>query len=57
MISLAMMVLTPGPLVRVIFPCVLTILLVILVAWGVVFLYQQDSSPNVAFFRLSCSYQ
>ena len=41
-----MMFLTSGPLVRTVFPlfiCVLTILLVVLVAWGLAFAYQHES--------------
>ena len=52
MMSLTMMGLTPGPLVRsifLIFPFVLTILLAVLVAWGLTFSCQQESTPNVIF--------
>ena len=33
------------------FPCILTILLVMLVAWGMEFLYQQETSSNVISFH------
>ena len=39
------------------FFCVFTILLVVLVAWGLEFLYQRESSPNMIFFCLLCSYK
>ena len=55
-----MMGLTLDPLVRTIFAlflCVLTIMLVVLVVWGLAFLYQQDSIPNAIFLSLLCSYQ
>ena len=55
-----MMGLALGPLVRTLFQislCVLTITLVVLVAWGLKCLYQQDSSPNMIFLCLSCLYQ
>ena len=52
-----MVVLTPGPLVRAIFYCVFTIFLFVLMAWYLVFLYQQESSPNVTFFNFLCLYQ
>ena len=52
-----MMGLNPGPLVRVIFYCVLKILLVVLVAWGLAFLYKQELGPNVTFLHFSCWYQ
>ena len=48
--------LTPSPPVRAILHCVLMIPLVVLVTWGLEFLYQQESSPNVTFL-LSCSHQ
>ena len=57
MMSLMMMGLTPGPLVRAIFRCILTILLVVIVARDLVFLCQQKFSPNVTFLCLSCSFQ
>ena len=52
-----MMGMTPGPLVHTLLPiffAFLQILLVVLVSWGLAFLYQQKSSPNVIFFRLLC---
>ena len=39
------------------FHCVLTVPLVMLVAWGLAFLYQQELSPNVMFFYLFFLYQ
>ena len=51
------MVLNPVPMVHAIFHCALKILLVVLVAWGLEFLYQQELSPNVKLLRLSCSCQ
>ena len=39
------------------FPCVLTILLVVLVLWGMECLYQQELIPNVICLSLSCLYQ
>ena len=44
--------LTPDPLVRTllnIFICVLTSMLLVLVFWGLTFLHQQESSPNVVY--------
>ena len=44
--------LTLDPIVRtlfLIFICVLTIYLVVLMIWGLAFLYQQELSPNVIF--------
>ena len=41
-ISMTMMGLTPVPLIRALFPCVFTIPLYVLVAWGLNFLYQQE---------------
>ena len=55
--SLTMMGLTPGPLVRTLFPlfiCILPVPLVVLVAWGLLFLQQQESSPNVIFLLFFC---
>ena len=52
-----MMDLTLDPLVHttfVLLPSVLTIPLIVLVVWGMAFLYQQESSPNVIFLRLLC---
>ena len=60
MMILTMMGLTPDPLVRTIFAiflCVLAILLVVLVFWGLAFSYQQELNPNGIFLCLSCSYQ
>ena len=60
MMSLTMMDMTLVSLVCALLPllfCVLMILLVELVAWDMSFSYQQELSPNVAFLRLSCSYQ
>ena len=57
MMSLTMMGLTPGNLVRVILHCIFSIPLVVLVDWGLAFLYQHESSPNVMFLSLSCSCQ
>ena len=60
MMILTMMGLTPDPLVRTIFSiflCVLAILLVVLVFWGLAFSYQQELNPNGIFLCLSCSYQ
>ena len=57
---LTMMGLTMDPLVPtlfVLFICVLTIPLVVLVVWCLAFLYQQELSPNVIVLRLICSYQ
>ena len=54
------MVLTLYPLVYTLFVVFLyfvTILLVMLVVWGLVFLHQQESIPKVVFFCLTCSYQ
>ena len=48
-----MMGLTPGPLVHTLLPlflCVLMIPLVVLVAWGLEFLHQHESSPNLIFW-------
>ena len=45
--------LTPDPVVRTLFAlfvCVLKVLLVLLVVWGLYILYQQESSTNVMFF-------
>ena len=42
--------LTLGSLVRALFYCVLTIMLVVLVAWVLEFLYQPELIPNVIFF-------
>ena len=53
MMSLTMMGLTPAPLVFTILPlflCVLTILLAVLVVWGLAFLYQQESIPQLIFY-------
>ena len=53
MMSLTMMGLTLVPLVCAIFLislCVLTNTLVVLVAWGIAFLYQQELNPNVIFY-------
>ena len=55
MMSLKRIGLTNVPLVRALFHCVLMIMLVVLVAWGLAFLYQQESIPNVIFLRLSFS--
>ena len=52
MISLMMMGLNPDPLVSTFFAlflCVLVILLVLLVVWGLAFSYQQESITNVIF--------
>ena len=64
MMSLTLMGLTPGPLVRALFlfalknPLVVfTTLLVVFVAWGVLFLSQQESSQLLALFRWLCLYQ
>ena len=60
MTSLTMMGLTPVSLVHTIlllFLYVLTITLIVLGDWGLAFLYQQESSPNVIFLRFSCLYQ
>ena len=50
MMSMMNLDLTPDPLVLTIFTiflCILTITLVLLVFWGLEFLQQQESSPNV----------
>ena len=60
MMSLMMIGLTPDPLVRTLFKlfiCLLMIMLVVLVVWGLALVYQQKLSPNVIFLRLECSYQ
>ena len=57
MMIMTMMGLTPGPLIRALLPCVLKIMFAVSVAWGLVFLYQQELSPNVTFFCLSYLYQ
>ena len=52
--------LNPDPLERTIFTIflyILMILLVVLVVWGLTFLYQQQSFPNVIFLGLTCLYQ
>ena len=52
MISIMMMGLNPDPLVSTFFAlflCVLVILLVLLVVWGLAFSYQQESITNVIF--------
>ena len=59
-LSLTMVVLNPDPLVCTVFAnflSILTILLVVLVFWGLAFLYQQELSPDVIFLRFLCSYQ
>ena len=57
--SLRSLGLTPDPLVRNVlrFYLCLTILLVVLVFWGLMFLHQQESSPRVIFLCLIFSYQ
>ena len=53
MMSLMVMFLTLGPLLRNLFAlllCVLIFLLAVLVVSGLVFLHQQESNPNVIFF-------
>ena len=60
MTSLTRMGLDLGPLSRTLFRfflCVLTIPLFMLVAWGLVFSYQQELSPNVILLRLLCLYR
>ena len=60
MMSLTMMGLTPDILVCTLFAtflCILKIPLVVLVVWGLLFLYQQESSPNSIVLCLICSYQ
>ena len=57
MISLKMMGLTPGTLVRAIYPLVLTILLVMSEAWGLAFMFQYELSLIVTLLRLLYSYQ
>ena len=60
MMILTVMGLTSDSLVRTIFAlflCVSMIQLVVLVFWGLAFLYQQEASPNVKFFSLACSHQ
>ena len=55
-----MMGMTPSFLVLTllqIFLCILMITLVVLVAWGLAFLHQQESIPNVMFLHLLYSYQ
>ena len=52
--------LTPDLLVRTLFAVFLsflTIKLAVLVFWSPAFLYEQESSPKVIFFRLTCLYQ
>ena len=47
---------TLGPMVRTLFAlflCVLTVPLVVLVAWGLAFSYQKESIPNMIFFVYS----
>ena len=48
--SLTMMGLTPGPLVRALLHFVLMNLLVVLVSWGLAFLYHQELISNVTFW-------
>ena len=55
MMSLTMVGLTQVPLVRALLPFIFTIPLVVSVDWGLAFLYQQESSPNVTFLCLLCS--
>ena len=63
MMNLTMMSLTPGPLVSALLffalmiPLVMLVnLLVVSVAWGLVFLYRQESSQLVTLFRCLCYY-
>ena len=57
MMSLIMMGLNTGPLVRSLLHYVLTIQLVVLVTWDLEFLFQQETSLNGTFLRLLCLYQ
>ena len=57
MMSLTMMGLDRGPLVRALFHFALEILLVISVAYDLEFLFRLESSQLVTFLRWSCSYQ
>ena len=59
MMTLTRMCLILDPLVRTHFPpflCGMTILLVVLVVWGLAFSYQYESSPNFTLLYLPCSY-
>ena len=57
MTSMTMMGLTLVSLVRAILHCVLTITLVVYVAWVLVFLYQHESITHMIFLRFSCLFQ
>ena len=57
MMIMKMMDMTLGSLVCAFLHCVLTIMLVMLVAWGLTVLYQQELISNVTFSWLLCSYE